>query len=113
MKPSQFRPQAATLVPDGAVIMAGGFGMTGNPVHLLRACRAHVRNLTLISNNVGEVGLGGRLLCGQLKAIGSFYTSNPEMCRCQSGALEVQLMPRARAKHPAGGRHRRLLRRRR
>jgi 3-oxoacid CoA-transferase len=24
--------QASELVPDGAVIMGGGFGMTGNPV---------------------------------------------------------------------------------
>jgi len=27
--------EAARLVRDGAVLMAGGFGMTGNPVHLL------------------------------------------------------------------------------
>ena len=90
--------QAAALVPDGAVIMAGGFGMTGNPVHLFHAlAEREVGNLTLISNNVGEVGLGGgRLLRkGQLKkAIGSFYTSNPEaVAAAQSGALEVQLMP--------------------
>jgi 3-oxoacid CoA-transferase len=90
--------QAAELVPDGAVIMSGGFGMTGNPVHLFHAlAERDVRNLTLISNNVGEVGLGGgRLLRnGQLKkAIGSFYTSNPEaVAAAQSGKLEVELMP--------------------
>ena len=28
--------EAAKLVPNGAIIMAGGFGMTGNPVHLPR-----------------------------------------------------------------------------
>lgn len=90
--------QAAELVPDGAVIMAGGFGMTGNPVHLFHAlAERHVKNLTLISNNVGEAGLGGgRLLRnGQLKkAVGSFYTSNPEAVEAaNSGRLEVQLMP--------------------
>jgi 3-oxoacid CoA-transferase len=61
---------AAALVPDGAIIMAGGFGMTGNPVHLLHAlAQRPVKNLTIISNNVGEPGLGGgRLLRnGQLK----------------------------------------------
>src|SRR5262245_34616241 len=96
----QITPQeAAALVPDGAVIMAGGFGMTGNPVHLFHALaeRLEVRNLTLISNNVGEQGLGGgRLLRnGQLKkAIGSFYTSHPEaVAAAQSGKLEVQLIP--------------------
>jgi 3-oxoacid CoA-transferase len=90
--------QAAALVSDGAVIMAGGFGMTGNPVHLFHAlAEREVRNLTLISNNVGEPGLGGgRLLRnGQLtKAIGSFYTSNPEaVAAAQSGSLQVQLIP--------------------
>jgi 3-oxoacid CoA-transferase len=91
--------RAAQLIHDGAVIMAGGFGMTGNPVHLFHALaeRSDVRNLTLISNNVGEKGLGGgRLLRnGQLrKAIGSFYTSNSEaVAAAQSGALEVVLIP--------------------
>jgi 3-oxoacid CoA-transferase len=90
--------EAAALVPDGAVIMAGGFGMTGNPVHLLHAlAERDVKNLTIISNNVGEPGLGGgRLLRnGQLKkAIGSFFTSNPEAVKAvQEKRLEVQLVP--------------------
>ncbi len=95
----QITPQeAAALVPDGAVIMAGGFGMTGNPVHLLHALAETGRkNLTIISNNVGEPGLGGgRLLRnGQLrKAVGSFFTSNPEAVQAaQSGEIEVQLIP--------------------
>lgn len=90
--------EAATLVSDGDVLMAGGFGMTGNPVHLLHALAAtDTRNLTYIGNNVGEPGLGGgRLLRnGQItKAIGSFFTSNPEAVEAaQSGALTVQLIP--------------------
>lgn len=90
--------QAAALVPDGAVIMAGGFGMTGNPVHLLNAlAERSVGRLTIISNNVGEPGLGGgRLLRnGQLrKAIGSFFTSNPEAVQAaQDGKIEIQLIP--------------------
>ncbi len=90
--------EAAALVKDGDVIMGGGFGMTGNPVHLLHAlAETGTRDLTFIGNNVGEPGLGGgRLLRnGQLrKAIGSFFTSNPEAVQAaQSGALEVQLIP--------------------
>lgn len=89
---------AAALVKDGDWIMAGGFGMTGNPVHLLHAlAETKVRNLTYIANNVGEPGLGGgRLLRnGQIrKAIGSFFTSNPEAVQAaQSGAIEVELIP--------------------
>ena len=73
---------AAKLIESGDTILVGGFGMTGNPVHLLHAlAETDVRNLTYIANNVGEAGLGGgRLLRnGQIrKAIGSYFTSNRE-----------------------------------
>ena len=90
--------EAARLVGDGDVLMACGFGMTGNPVHLLHAlAETEVRGLTYIGNNVGEPGLGGgRLLRnGQIaRAVGSFFTSNPEaVAAAQSGAIEVRLIP--------------------
>jgi 3-oxoacid CoA-transferase len=90
--------QAVAMVKPGDVILVGGFGMTGNPVHLLHAlAETGVRELTYIANNVGEVGLGGgRLLRrGQIrKAIGSFFTSNPEaVAAAQRGDLEVELLP--------------------
>lgn len=90
--------EAAKLVADGATLMVGGFGMTGNPVHLLHAlAETSAKNLTYIGNNVGEPDLGGgRLLNrGQIrKAIGSFFTSNPEAVQAaQDGSLEVELIP--------------------
>lgn len=90
--------EAAAMVKDDDTIMAGGFGMTGNPVHLLHAlAQTSVTGLTYIGNNVGEPGLGGgRLLRnGQIKkAIGSFFTSNPEAVQAaQSGAMDFQLIP--------------------
>jgi 3-oxoacid CoA-transferase len=90
--------EAAGLVPSGATLLVGGFGMTGNPVHLLHAlAETGVRDLTYIANNVGEVGLGGgRLLRnGQIrKAVGSFFTSNPEaVAAAQKGTLQVELLP--------------------
>ncbi len=90
--------EAAALVPDGASLMVGGFGMTGNPVHLLHALAERpVKNLTIISNNVGEPGLGGgRLLRnGQIaRAIGSFFTSNPEAVRAvQTKQITIDLLP--------------------
>jgi 3-oxoacid CoA-transferase len=90
--------EAAAMVKEGDVLMAGGFGMTGNPVHLLHALAERgTRRLTYVGNNVGEVGLGGgRLLRnGQLaKAIGSFFTSNREAVKAaQSKEIEIQLMP--------------------
>src|SRR5688572_15922086 len=90
--------EAARLVKDGDVLMAGGFGMTGAPVHLLHALAGTaVRGLTYIGNNVGEAGLGGgRLLRnGQIaEAVGSYFTSNREaVAAAQSGAMRVRLLP--------------------
>ena len=89
---------AAALVKSGDTLLVGGFGMTGNPVHLLHALAATgVHDLTYIANNVGEAGLGGgRLLRnGQIrKAIGSYFTSNREAVEAaQSGAMAVELLP--------------------
>jgi 3-oxoacid CoA-transferase len=90
--------EAAAMVKEGDTILGGGFGMTGNPVHLLHAlARTTTRNLTFIGNNVGEPNLGGGrlLLNGQIrKMIGSFFTSNPDAVRAaQSGQVEYQLLP--------------------
>ncbi|MEM6545916.1 MAG: CoA-transferase, partial [Pseudomonadota bacterium] len=90
--------EAAALVPSGATLIAGGFGMTGNPVNLLHAlAETDTRELCFVGNNVGEPGLaGGRLLRnGQLrKAIGSFFTSNREAVEAfQAGNLDVELLP--------------------
>jgi 3-oxoacid CoA-transferase len=100
MKPiPQLTPAAAAkLVQSGDTILVGGFGMTGNPTHLLHAlAETDVRDLTYVANNVGEPGLGGgRLLRnGQIrKAIGSFFTSNREaVAAAQSGAIEFELLP--------------------
>ena len=90
--------QAAEKVKDGDVILGGGFGMTGNPVHLLHAlAETGTKDLTFIANNVGEVNLGGgRLLRnGQLKRmIGSFFTSNPDAVKAaQAGEVAYTLLP--------------------
>lgn len=90
--------EAAQLVKSGAVMMVGGFGMTGTPVHLLHAlAETDARDLTYIANNIGEPGLGGgRLLRnGQIKkAIGSYFTSNREVVEAAlSGAIDYELLP--------------------
>ncbi len=90
--------EAAALVKEGDVLLGGGFGMTGNPVHLMHAlAEAGTNHLTFIGNNVGEPGLGGgRLLRnGQIKKmIGSFFTSNPDAVKAaQSGSVEYELLP--------------------
>ncbi|CAN5737893.1 3-oxoacid CoA-transferase subunit B [soil metagenome] len=90
--------EAAALVKDGDTLLGGGFGMTGNPVHLMHAlAETPTKDITFIGNNVGEPGLGGgRLLRnGQIKKmIGSFFTSNPDAVKAaQSGQVEYELLP--------------------
>ena len=90
--------EAAQKVKPGDVLISGGFGMTGNPVHLMHAlAETNTGDLTLVANNVSEAGLGGgRLLRnGQLKkAVGSYFTSNKEaVAAAQSGELECELLP--------------------
>jgi len=90
--------QAVALVKNGDRIMIGGFGMTGNPVHLLHALAlTKIKDLTYIANNTGEPNLGGGrlLLNGQIKkVIGSFLTSNPDAVKAaQAGKIEYELLP--------------------
>jgi 3-oxoacid CoA-transferase len=89
---------AAKLVKEGDILLQGGFGMTGNPVHLMHAlAEIGTKNLIFIGNNTGEPGLGGdRLLAnGQLKKIiGSFFTSNINAVKAvQAGLVEAELLP--------------------
>ncbi len=89
---------AAGLVKEGDILLQGGFGMTGNPVHLMHALAERgTGNLTFVGNNTGESGLGGgRLLNnGQLKKlICSFLTSNPDAVKAaQSGKVAYELLP--------------------
>ena len=90
--------EAARKVKSGDVLVVGGFGMTGTPIHLLDAiAETDVRDLTMITNNIGEPGLGGgqMLRNGQIrKAIGSYFTSNREAVEaCQTGKIEIELLP--------------------
>ena len=75
--------EAVAMVKDGDILLQGGFGMTGNPVHLMHAlAETGTKNLTFIGNNVGEAGIGGgRLLRnGQLKKmIGPFLLQTPKL----------------------------------
>jgi 3-oxoacid CoA-transferase subunit A len=85
-------------IQDGATIMVGGFGLCGNPEHLIAAlARKRVRNLTVISNNCGttEQGLGVLLQAKQLrKMVASYVGENKEFERqFLSGELEVELNP--------------------
>jgi 3-oxoacid CoA-transferase subunit A len=90
--------EAVALVPDGATIMMGGFGVCGLPENLIDALHDRgTRDLTLISNNAGLDGFGiGRLLVARQvrKMISSYVGENKEFERqFLSGELEVELIP--------------------
>jgi 3-oxoacid CoA-transferase subunit A len=83
---------------DGAVIMSGGFGLSGNPENLIAAIhRKGVKGLTVISNNCGttDKGLGVLLQSRQVrKMIASYVGENKEFERqFLAGELEVELNP--------------------
>ena len=97
-KPQVSPAQAAALVQSGQSIIVGGFGLTGYPIQIVNALAdSGVKDITYISNNVGEPGFGGgRMLReGQLKkVIGTFFSNNPEVYAAQQeGRLEVELIP--------------------
>jgi 3-oxoacid CoA-transferase subunit A len=89
---------AVALVPDGATIMMGGFGLCGIPENLIRALHARgTRDLTIISNNAGvdEFGIGILLRSRQVKKmIATYVGENKEFERqFLSGELDVELVP--------------------
>ena len=89
---------AVALIPDGATIMCGGFGLCGIPENLLRALHERgTRNLTVISNNPGvdEFGVGMLVKARQVrKVIASYVGENKEFERqALAGEIEYTLVP--------------------
>ena len=85
-------------VQSGATLMVGGFGLVGAPLTLIQALNASDRKeLTIISNNLGEPGkaLGQTYRLGKVRrAIGSYFTSNPEVAEGYArGTIEITLLP--------------------
>src|SRR5918997_1671896 len=91
--------RAVEEVGPGATGMVGGFGLVGAPLTLIEALvrSPRARGLTIVSNNLGEPGkgLGALLLAGRVRrAIGSYFTSNPDVVAAHDrGEPEAELMP--------------------
>src|ERR1044071_6256153 len=89
---------AVALVPDGATILMGGFGLCGIPENLIQALHARgSRNLPVISNTAGvdDFGIGILLKSRQVRKMISTYVGENKQFERQylSGELEVELVP--------------------
>jgi 3-oxoacid CoA-transferase subunit A len=85
-------------IPDGATILAGGFGLCGIPENAIAALRQlGPKGLTVVSNNCGvdDFGLGILLHNKQIKRMVSSYVGENKEFERQylSGELEVELTP--------------------
>ena len=90
--------QALEHIKSGQSIMVGGFGLIGCPLSIIEhLTKLDVKDLTIISNNVGEAGKGLGMLLRQgkiKKAIGSYFTSNRDVAKYYNeGTLEIELLP--------------------
>jgi len=89
---------AVSVIPDGAVLMIGGFLAVGSPRSLIdEIVRQGKRNLTVIANDTARPGVGiGKLIDAKLvrKLIVSHIGTNPETQRQMiAGEVEIELVP--------------------
>ena len=89
---------AVADVPEGATILAGGFGLCGIPETLIAALvKKGVGKLTVVSNNAGvdDFGLGLLLQTRQIAKMISTYVGENDTFERQflTGELEVELVP--------------------
>src|SRR5690349_5921736 len=83
---------------DGASIMVGGFGLCSNAEALIAGVvRRGVRDLTLISNNAGNLGKGlnAWLEAGIVRRfVGSYIGTNEALHRAMANkTVEVEIVP--------------------
>jgi 3-oxoacid CoA-transferase subunit A len=91
---------AEALAPlrDGMTILVGGFGLSGNPEALIRGVVDRgVRELTLVSNNAGNLGKGLAqwLRAGIIRKVICSYIGNNEDLhqRMATGEVAVEITP--------------------
>lgn len=90
--------EAVADIGDGASLAVGGFGLSGNPMELIRAVYARgTHSLHVVSNNCGvdDWGLGILLSAGRIRKMTSSYVGENREFERQflSGELELELTP--------------------
>jgi 3-oxoacid CoA-transferase subunit A len=90
--------EALEPLRDGMTLLVGGFGLSGNPEALIRGVAERgVRDLTLVSNNAGNMGKGLALWlrAGMIRKVICSYIGNNEdlHVRMASGEVAVEITP--------------------
>ncbi|QPM91500.1 3-oxoacid CoA-transferase subunit A [Pseudooceanicola algae] len=92
--------EAVAGIPDGAVVMIGGFGGSGAPIELIHALiDAGPKDLTVINNNAGNgrIGIAAMIDAGMVaKMICSFPKSSDPRAftdRYLAGEIALELVP--------------------
>jgi 3-oxoacid CoA-transferase A subunit len=90
--------EAVADIPSNAMLMMGGFGLSGIPENCISALlKLDIKDLTIVSNNAGVDDFGiGLLLKKRMvkKMISSYVGENAEFERqLLNGELEVDLIP--------------------
>ena len=94
----QSSDEAVKDITSGSSIMSGGFGLCGIPENSIDAlCKKDIKNLTVISNNIGNSGRGLVKLLVQdkiSKAYCSYVGGNPDLeKRIFNKEIDVELVP--------------------
>lgn len=91
---------AVAQIPDGAVVMIGGFGGAGAPIELIHALIDRgPKDLTVINNNAGNgrIGIAAMIDAGMVrKMICSFPRSSDPRAfneKYLAGKIELELVP--------------------
>jgi 3-oxoacid CoA-transferase A subunit len=90
---------AVARIHSGDTVLVGGFGFVGAPLELVEALveTSDARDLTIVSNNIGEPGLGLGMLLRQgriRRGVSSYFTSNREAVEAVNrGELAATLLP--------------------
>ncbi len=90
--------EAVALIPSGASLAVGGFGLCGIPSVLIQALLEQgATDLSVVSNNCGvdDWGLGVLLRVGRIRRITASYVGENKEFERQylAGELEVELVP--------------------
>ncbi|WP_116132352.1 CoA transferase subunit A [Tropicimonas sp. IMCC34043] len=98
MKTAKKADEAAALIPEGSVLLIGGFMGVGSPHRLIDALVARgVGGFTVVANDTAMPGCGiGKLVTAGLvtKLIASHIGLNPEtQAKLIAGEIEVELVP--------------------